>query len=279
MAVLKMDAADFKRLSSFILQKYGINLTQKQTLIEGRLGNTIIQRGFKDFKSFIDMIFADKSGTEMINLLNKLTTNHTYFLREKEHYDFMKEVALPHFEKTKKDHKINIWSAACSSGEEPYTNVMAVLEYFAGKAAAWNVEILATDISERVMNKAKEAIYHEDSMKNLPDTWKRKYFLKQPNDCFKVAPEVTKRVTFKTFNLMDAVPFTARPYDIIFCRNVMIYFENDTKIAVVKRLYNALVPGGYLFIGHAESITRGTTDYQFVKPAIYRKPIPGEDSK
>ncbi|MCL2019411.1 MAG: protein-glutamate O-methyltransferase CheR [Oscillospiraceae bacterium] len=272
----KLSDSEFKRLSTFILQKYGINLTQKKTLVEGRLANTIKQRGFEDFKSFIDMIFADKTGTEMINLLNRLTTNHTFFLREKEHYDFMKDVALPYFEKTKKNNKISIWSAACSSGEEPYTNVMAVLEYFALKSSAWTVEVDATDISMRVMNKAKEAVYHVDSMKNLPDTWKRKYFIKQDNDCFKVSPDVTKRVTFKTFNLMDRVPFRAQPYDIIFCRNVMIYFEHDTKIEVVKRLYDVLAPGGYLFIGHAESITRDTTQYQFVKPAIYRKPLPGE---
>jgi len=273
---MKMDDADFKRLTSFMLTKYGINLTQKRTLIEGRLSNTIIQRGFKDFKGFLDMIFADKSGTEMINLLNKLTTNHTFFLREQEHYDFMRDVAFPHLEKTKKDYKVSIWSAACSSGEEPYTNVMAMLEYFGSKPVKWNIEVQATDISMRAMTKAKEAIYHKDSMKNLPDTWKRKYFTPQENDCFKVSPDVTRRVTFRTFNLMDPIPFKAYPYDIIFCRNVMIYFEHDTKIAVVKRLYDVLAPGGYLFIGHAESITRDATQYQFIKPAIYRKPLPGE---
>jgi chemotaxis protein methyltransferase CheR len=276
LSVPKLSDADFKRLTSYVLKKYGINLTQKKILVEGRLASTIKQRGFDSFTSFIDMIFADRTGTEMINLLNKLTTNHTFFLREKEHYDFMKDVALPYIEKTKKDHRVNVWSAACSSGEEPYTNVMALLEYFGPKSAQWKIEHLATDISERVMTKAKEAIYPADSMKNLPDTWKKKYFTKAENDCFKVSPEVTKRVTFKTFNLMDPVPFKTYPYDIIFCRNVMIYFEHDTKIDVVKRLFDALAPGGYLFIGHAESITRDATQYQFVKPAIYRRPIPGE---
>ncbi|MCL1824041.1 MAG: protein-glutamate O-methyltransferase CheR [Oscillospiraceae bacterium] len=273
---IRINDADFTRLTKFMLEKYGINLTQKRTLIEGRLSNTVQQRGFADFTSFLNMIFADRSGTEMINLLNKLTTNHTFFLREQEHYDFMKDVALPYFEKTKKDHKISVWSAACSSGEEPYTNVMALLEYFGMKSAIWRIEHLATDISDRAMTKAKEAIYHEDSMKNLPDSWKRKYFTKQPNECFKVSPEVTKLVTYKTFNLMEPIPYKAYPYDIIFCRNVMIYFENDTKIAVVKRLYDVLAPGGYLFIGHAESITRDTTKYQYIKPAIYRKPLPEE---
>jgi len=270
---LKISDADFKRLTSFMLDKYGINLTQKRTLIEGRLSNTIQQRGFADFKGFLDMIFADRSGTEMINLLNKLTTNHTFFYREAEHYEFMVKEALPYLEKEKKDHRISIWSAACSSGEEPYTNIMQCLEYFGGKSAAWQIQLLATDISMRAMELAKGAIYHEESMKNLPDAWKKKYFTKQDNNCFKVSPEVTKRVTFKTYNLMEPIPFTPYKYDIIFCRNVMIYFESDTKTKVVNRLYDVISPGGYLFIGHAESIARDATKYQYIKPAIYRKPL------
>ncbi len=270
---IKISDADFTRLVTFMQNKYGINLTQKRTLIEGRLSNTIQQRGFADFSSFLNMIFADKSGTEMVNLLNKLTTNHTYFMREPEHYEFMVSTALPYFETVKKDHKLSVWSAGCSSGEEPYTNTMQLKEYFGKKPAAWNLEVLATDISMRVMNTAKEAVYHQDSMKNLQDTWKKKYFIPQGNDCFKVSPDVTKHVQFKTFNLMDAIPFKSYPFDIIFCRNVMIYFNQETKTALVNRFYDVLAPGGYLFIGHAESITRDSTKYQYVKPAIYKKPL------
>lgn len=270
---LKIDDADFKRLVTFMQQKYGINLTQKRTLIEGRLSNTIQQRGFSDFKSFLNMIFADKSGTEMINLINKLTTNHTYFYREPEHYEFMATEALPYLEKTKKDHKIMVWSAACSSGEEPYTNIMQMLEYFRGKSSIWKIEQLATDISARVMATAKDAIYHQESMRNLQESWKKRYFIPDKNECFKVSPEVTKLVQIKTFNLMDPIPFRSYPFDIIFCRNVMIYFESATKIELVKRFYDVLAPGGYLFIGHAESISRDTTGFQYIKPAIYRKPL------
>lgn len=270
---LKIEDADFKRLVTFMQQKYGINLTQKRTLIEGRLSNTITQRGFADFKGFLNMVFADKSGTEMVNLLNKLTTNHTYFMREPEHYEFMVSTALPYFESVKKDHKVALWSAGCSSGEEPYTNVMQMLEYFGHKSASWNVDLLATDISMKVMATAKEAIYHKDSMKNLQESWKKKYFTPDKNDCFKVTNEVTKRVQFKTFNLMDPIPFKSYPFDLIFCRNVMIYFEQETKIALVKRFYDVLAPGGYLFIGHAESISRDSTGFQYIKPAIYRKPL------
>lgn len=264
---------DFKRLVDFMESKYGINLKQKRVLIEGRLSNQISQRGFSDFKSFLDMVFADRTGTEMVNLLNKLTTNHTYFMREDGHYSYMKEVVLPYFEQVKKDHRVYLWSAACSSGEEPYTNIMQLLEYFGNKPTMWNTTTLATDISMRVLNIAKEAIYHKESMEHLPDAWKKKYFIPAPNDCFKVSPEITRRVEFKVFNLMDKIPFRTYPFDLVFCRNVMIYFEMQTKIDLVNRLYETLAPGGYLFIGHAESIPRDTTKFEYIKPAIYRKPL------
>jgi len=270
---MKISDNDFKRLVEYMENKYGINLKQKRVLIEGRLSNTITQRGFTDFTSFLNMVFADRTGTEMISLINKLTTNHTYFYREEEHYAFMKEVALPYFEQTKKDHRIYLWSAASSSGEEPYTNIMQMLEYFGTKTASWNISTLATDISQRVLDIAKAAIYHKESMEKLQDSWKKKYFIPAPNDCFKVSPEVTKRVEFKTFNLMDKIPFRSYPFDLIFCRNVMIYFEAQTKTDLVNRLYEVLAPGGYLFVGHAESITRDATKFQYIKPAVYRKPL------
>jgi chemotaxis protein methyltransferase CheR len=254
-------------------QKFGINLKQKRTLIEGRLSSTIQQHGFTDFKSFLNMVYSDKSGSEMINLINKLTTNHTYFYREPEHYEFMAKEALPYFEQKKKDHRLMIWSAACSSGEEPYTNIMQCLEYFGLKTASWKIDLLATDISNRVMDMAKAAVYNKESMKNLNESWKKKYFTTVTPETFKVKDDVTKRVQIKSFNLMDPIPFKTYPFDIIFCRNVMIYFEQDTKLALVKRFYDVLAPGGYLFIGHAESIPRESTKYQYVKPAIYRKPL------
>ena len=273
MATLRISDADFTRLVEFMENKYGINLKQKRVLVEGRLSNNIAQRGFTDFNSYLNMIFADKSGTEMINLLNKLTTNHTFFMREEEHYQFMRDVALPYFEQEKKDRKIYLWSAASSSGEEPYTNIMQLLEYFKNKTTMWSLSTLATDISQKVLDMAKNATYHEDSMKNLPDVWKKKYFVPAENNCFKVAQEVTKRVEFKTFNLMDRIPFRVYPFDLIFCRNVMIYFEMQVKIDLVNRLYDVIRPGGYLFIGHAESIPRDKTKFEYVKPAIYRKPL------
>ncbi|MCL2036400.1 MAG: protein-glutamate O-methyltransferase CheR [Oscillospiraceae bacterium] len=273
MASHKITDNDFKRLYELMESKYGINLKQKRVLIEGRLSNTITQRGFNDFTSFLNMVFADRTGTEMIGLLNKLTTNHTFFMREEEHYKFMREVVLPYLEKVKADRRVYLWSAASSSGEEPYTNIMQLLEYFSGKTTMWNLSTLATDISQRVLDIAKVGVYSGESMKNLPETWKKKYFSPTPDGSFKVSPEVTKRVDFKTFNLMDKIPFRLYPFDLIFCRNVMIYFEMDVKVQLVNRLYEVTRPGGYLFIGHAESIPRDKTKFEYVKPAVYRRPL------
>jgi chemotaxis protein methyltransferase CheR len=275
MAALKISDADFKRLHEMMESKYGINLKQKRVLIEGRLSNTITQRGFADFTSFLNMVYADRTGTEMVALLNKLTTNHTYFMREEEHYKYMKDVVLPYFEKEKKDRRVYLWSAASSSGEEPYTNIMQLLEYFSARSTMWNLSTLATDISQRVLDIAKTGVYSKESMSKLPDLWKKKYFTPLPNDKdnFKVSPEVTRRVEFKTFNLMDKIPFRTYPFDLIFCRNVMIYFEMPVKVELVNRLYEVIRPGGYLFIGHAESIPRDKTKFEYVKPAIYRKPL------
>lgn len=273
---IKITDTEFDRLVNFIRDNYGINLSQKRVLIEGRLGNEINNRGFKDYKSFLDMVFADRSGTEVVNLLNKLTTNHTYFRREPEHYTFMTETWLPEIKQKKGNDKvIYIWSAACSSGEEPYTNEIEMMEFFGADAANWDTKILATDISRKVLAKAQQGVYHADSMKNLSPNVVKKYFTPLENNCYKVKDELKKRVVFKVFNLMDPIPFKKHPFDLIFCRNVMIYFDAETKNELVKRFYDVLAPGGYLFIGHAESIPRDATKYEYVKPAIYRRPLNG----
>ncbi|MBQ9483691.1 MAG: protein-glutamate O-methyltransferase CheR [Ruminiclostridium sp.] len=271
---VKIKDAEFTRLVSFVHDNYGIDLSQKRVLIEGRLGNELGKRGFSDYTSFLDMVFADHSGTEVVNLLNKLTTHHTYFRREPEHYAFMKEVWLPEMKQQKAQSKtIYIWSAACSSGEEPYTNEIEMMEFFGMDAANWDTKILATDISRKVLAKAQQGVYHIDSMKNLSPQVIKKYFIPLENDCYRVNDELKKRVVYKVFNLMEPIPYKKHPFDLIFCRNVMIYFDAETKNALVNRFYDVLAPGGYLFIGHAESIPRDATKYEYVKPAIYRKPL------
>ncbi len=266
---------EFERLVGYMHDNYGINLSSKRVLIQGRLGNMIRERGFKSYGEYIDAVLADKSGVEVTTILNKLTTNHTYFMREPEHYTFMRETVLPWAVANARGNELRIWSAGCSSGEEGYTTAMLLDDYFGVKKAQWDTRILATDISETVMEKAKKGIYTEDGMKGLSPEWKQRYFTKITDGMYEIVPAIKKELIFKHFNLMDPMPekYKQRPFDLIFCRNVMIYFDQPTKNALVNRFYDVLKPGGYLFIGHAESVARSETKFKYIKPAIYRRPL------
>ena len=269
--MLKLTDTDFMRLVSFIKTSYGINLEKKRILIEGRLTNMLTEKGYKDYKTYLDVVFNDPKGQEMINLVNKLTTNHTFFLREPEHFEYLKTVVLPYLEQTVKDHDIRIWCAASSTGQEPYTLAMTIDEYFGEKKSQWDCKILATDIDTDVLTKAKQGIYSEDMIKDVPEKWLNKYFVKINSNHYQVIERIRKEIIYKQFNLMDNIVYK-KPFDLISCRNVMIYFDLETKSALIERLYDATKPGGYFFIGHAENVQKATR-YEFVKPAIYRKPL------
>ena len=275
----KISDADFNKLVKFVYNNYGINLAQKRVLIEGRLCNEIKRKGFSDYHQYLESVYRDSTGTEIIALLNKLTTNYTFFMREAEHYQYMKEVILPQISTMRRPKKyVKVWSAGCSSGEEAYTTQMQMQDFFGASASSWDTTINATDISEQVLTKARKAVYHKDSMKNLDPSWIKKYFTPLDNNCYQVQKSITDKVKFGTFNLMKPIPKLTVPYDIIFCRNVIIYFDLPTKIALINRFYDALAPGGHLFIGHSESVPRDQTKFQYVKPAIYKKPL-SEDKK
>ncbi|MCH5195524.1 MAG: protein-glutamate O-methyltransferase CheR [Oscillospiraceae bacterium] len=271
---MEITDAEFQRLVKFIYDNFGINLSAKRVLVQGRLGNMIRERGFKNYNEYIDAVMNDKSGAEITIILNKLTTNHTFFMREPEHYTFMKEVILPYMKSVCTDHVLRIWSAACSSGEEVYTIAMLMDEFFGADKANWDTRILASDISQNVIGKAKTGIYQEEGMKGLSNEWKARYFNKLSDGNFEICQAIKDEVIFKTFNLMDPMPdkYKSRPFDLIFCRNVMIYFDAPTKQALVNRFYDVLKPGGYFYIGHAESINRQETSFDYIKPAIYRRP-------
>lgn len=268
---LKLKDEEFNRLVSFMRNNYGINLIKKRVLIEGRLSHILQQKGFTDYTTYLNNVFNDKSGKEMSTLINKLTTNHTYFLREPEHFEYMKQVVLPHIEATVKDRDARIWCAASSTGEEPYTMAMVIDEYFGTRKKNWDLRILATDISTDVLAKARIGIYSGESVSTLPAIWRTKYFTKHGDDSYRISDDIRKEVVFKQFNLMDDI-ITKKPFDLISCRNVMIYFEGDTKNSLVKRFYDVTKDKGYLFIGHAESIPRNYY-YTYIKPAIYQKQI------
>lgn len=266
---MKITDKDFNRLIKFMKSTYGIDLSRKRTLIEGRLSNLIAEKGLSTFTEYLDCVFADKTGKETVILVNKLTTNHTYFMREPQHFEFMKSVFLPYVEKTVRDRDVRIWCAASSSGEEPYTIAMTIDDYFGSRRTGWDLRILATDISTNVLQKAKNAVYSAESLDALPAGWKNKYFTRNADGTYTVIERIRKEVIFKQFNLMEPIVYK-KPYDLISCRNVMIYFDSPTKNNLVERFYDVTKDGGYLFIGHAESISKNSR-YKFVQPAIYQK--------
>lgn len=269
--MLTLNEQDFKRLVTFVKSRYGINLTQKRQLIIGRLSNVVLSMGYTSFTEYIDHILSQKNPQDIELMLNKLTTNYTFFLRESSHFDYFRQTVLPYLEQTKRDRVLSIWSAGCSFGQEPYTISMFLKEYFGSKASQWDTRVLATDISQNALKAATEGVYDEESLSDLPPGWKKKYFQRTPEPgVYKVADSLKNNVIFKTFNLMDPIRFRLK-FDVIFCRNVMIYFDQPTKDALVQRFYNATAPGGYLFIGHSESLNKATTPYNYIMPATYRK--------
>lgn len=271
--MVQLTDQEFQTLTTYIKEHYGINLSKKRVLIEGRMSSVLRSRNIPDFKTYLDILFKDKSGKEMTTLLNKLTTNHTYFLRENEHFDFLTRDALPYLERMhQNDRSLRIWSAGCSSGQEPYTIAMALNEYFGARRAQWTIRILATDISVNVLTKAYEGTYGADMLDGVPPMWRQKYFKHLPDGSFQVADAIRSAVDFRTLNLMDPFRFR-KPFDVIFCRNVMIYFDGPTKDKLVNKFYDWTMEGGFLMIGHSENINKDTARYRFIKPAIYQKGV------
>lgn len=267
--MVKLTDGEFLEFVQYMHKNYGIDLSKKRILIEGRLSNLIEKKGMSSFGQYLDSVKRNNKD-EITTLINKLTTNYTYFYREENHFKFLREVVLPYEEKNNKLKVLNIWSAGCSSGEEPYTLAMVLDDYFKFMRDKWKIQIFATDISENVLSKAQEGIYLADSVKNLPESYKKRYFEKTKDGKYQVLPEIKKHVTFKVFNLMEPV-MAKNKYDVIFCRNVMIYFNAETKINIVNKFYEATKTGGYLMIGHAETIQRDRSKYLYVNPAIYKK--------
>lgn len=262
--------AEFLELANYLKDNFGINLLKKRTLVDGRLSNYLNSRGIKTYREYIDLVKADRTGKELEQLLNRVTTNHTYFMREPEHFDYFRDAALPALEGTVRDKSLRIWSAACSSGEEPYTLQMIMHDYFGAKKPQWDTRLLATDISERALSKARLGIYASEAIQNVPALWRQKYFTKLDDRNVQISQDVRNDLLFRSFNLMDDFPWK-QPFHIIFCRNVMIYFDLETKTRLINKFYDSLVPGGYLFVGLTEAIHRGSTRFHYVQPSLYRK--------
>lgn len=262
---------EFQRIVIYMKKNYGIDLSQKRVLVSGRLENYILRNGYANYNEYISKVEANPKGAEAADIVNVLTTNHTYFMRESSHFEYMRRIALP-WARTKaagtKD--LRIWCGASSTGEEPYTLAMIIRDFFGFDHDGWDTRVLATDISTRVLEHAAKGIYLQEEIAPLPESWKRHYFKRIGPDRFAVTDELKKEVIYRQFNLMNPFPFKKK-FHIIFLRNVMIYFEDDTKYELLKKVYDFLEPGGYLFIGTTESLDRKRLRFQYVQPSIYRK--------
>lgn len=263
--------SEFNRIVVYMKQRFGIDLSKKRVLVGGRLENYLVRNGYANYDEYMKKVEANPNGTEATDLVNVLTTNHTYFMRESEHFDFMTHVALPWARSVAmRDRDLRIWCGASSTGEEPYTLAMILLDFFGVEHNHWDTKVLATDISERVLKHAMHGVYLKEDVDPLPQRWKQKYFKPVDAEQYAVKDDLKKEVLFRQFNLMNSFPFR-RKFHIVFLRNVMIYFEDSTKYQLIQKVYDFMEPGGYLFIGTTEGLDRKKTSFQYVQPSIYRK--------
>lgn len=270
--VLSITDHEFRQLSDYIKSYYGIDLKEeKRAMVEGRLNNLLRKGKMSSFSEYFGHVLSDKTGSTVAELLNRITTNHTFFMREADHFFYFRDKVLPELKDRIRNRDLRIWSAGCSTGEEPYTIAFIIDEFFGRGKALWDTKILATDISSGVLEYAARGVYSSEAVSKLPAHWLTGYFRRDESGCYKIDDRIRKEVIFRRFNLMDkAFPFRKK-FHIIFCRNVMIYFDKQTKAELTRKFYDAMEHGAYLFIGHSESINRGESGFKYVMPSVYRK--------
>jgi chemotaxis protein methyltransferase CheR len=257
----------FRQLQQLAFESLGLHLKSgKEALISARLAKIMRNRGLESYDEYCRLVRADKTGEALDEMIDALTTNFTSFWREPAHFRFLNSDLMNRFNRSK---PVKIWSAACSSGEEPYT--LAFCFHDAGLASV--ARILATDISNKVLAVARAGIYPLERTAGIRPDQMRRYFLrghKEATGLFQVKPEIRQMVEFRRANLMDKSPVMAE-CDIVFCRNVLIYFDKKTQQEVTQRLANSLKSGGHLFIGHSESINGVCKELAYIAPSIYEK--------
>jgi chemotaxis protein methyltransferase CheR len=265
----------FQKFSDLVYEKTGIFLKpEKKELLNARLGKRLRATGITSFKQYYEYVINDRSGDELVHLIDSVSTNFTSFFRENSHFEILSSTVLPAFVKEGrgKNKEILLWSSASSSGEEPYTMAM-VVEDFVSRHPGMRYRIMATDISTRVLAQAKRGVYADERVIKVPKPFLKKYFQKgvgNSDGYVKVKDELQRMVHFDRFNLMGDFPWRAA-IDVIFCRNVMIYFNRETQQELVSKFHEALTPGGYLFIGHSESISGLKHNFTQVDATAYMK--------
>ncbi len=267
---------EYELFSKLIYEKVGINLgDQKMQLVRARLGKRIRAGQFKSYREYYEFVKADRSGRELAELIDAISTNTTHLFRENQHFEFLAKTVRDWASEGERKRRtfLRIWSAGCSSGEEPYSLVIT-MDNLARQYSNLQYKILATDISTKMLERAQTGIFAADRMASVPAEFKRRYFLrvKQGGETLmQIQPELRKQIKFARFNLMDErYPFR-NGFNVIFCRNVMIYFDRPTQETLVARFTGVLNSGGYLLIGHSESLNNIKHTLTYVMPTIYRK--------
>jgi chemotaxis protein methyltransferase CheR len=273
----ELTESEFERLSKFIFSEYGIKLPQhKKLMLQGRLRARLRACNYDNFRAYIDFLFSNEGQQiELIHMIDVVTTNKTDFFREPDHFDFLfKTVLEDFFRKHRASLPFKIWSAGCSTGEEPYT-IAIILNEFKALHPGFNFSIHATDISTRALENARLAVYPENKVDVIPLSLKKNYLLKSKNKEKKevrIVASLRNSVTFERQNLMHLDTYDKSDFEAIFCRNTLIYFDRPTQMKVVTGLVNKLNSGGYLFIGHSESLlNEHWLPIERIAPTIYRK--------
>jgi chemotaxis protein methyltransferase CheR len=277
MEVEELSRREYQLIARLVYEHSGINLgDQKMQLVKARLGKRVREGGFKSFGEYYERVAADPSGELLCSLLDSISTNTTHLFREIRHFHFIRQVIEEWLQDSNwrsSHHTLRIWSAGCSSGEEPHSIAMVAHEALS-KHPGVELKILATDLSVRMLSKAKLGLYDIHRVGTVPPEYKQRYLSKVETDdgpCLQLVPEVRRLIQFSRFNLMTPTFPFRHGFDIIFCRNVMIYFDRPTQEALVKRFSGQLHPGGYFLIGHSESLNAIAHPLTYVEPTVYKR--------
>lgn len=268
---LELSNNEFQKVAQTVYRVCGIDLKQgKEALVRARLMKRLRLLEMSSFKEYLQYIESNEGSRELGAMIDVMTTNKTSFFREDDHFNYFSDTILPELNKTRKK-RMRFWSAACSSGEEPFS-LAIVLEEKLPDLKSRDVRILATDISTNILEKACRAVYDDAALTDLQSASLRKYFVKVGNNpaVYQVKENVRQLVKFAMLNLMDPWPMKGR-FDVIFCRNVMIYFDKPTQQKLINRFWDVMEPGGYLFVGHSEGLSAISHKFKYLRPATYRK--------
>ncbi len=269
-----MTSREFKELKEFIESELGIRITEgKKGMLQARLQKRLRALQMNNFSQYRDYLFSLKGmEVEMPHFMNVVTTNTTEFFREAKHFDFMKDTVLPEWlQKHAANRELSLWSCGCSTGEEPYTLAIVCSEFFQSRPQD-SFNILGTDVSSDVLQKSSRAIYEDEKLSKVSLNLKRKYFLRSKDrkkGLVRVAPELRSLVRFRQLNMMDSFDFRETFY-VVFCRNLLIYFERPNQEHILRKICRFLMNGGYLFVGHSESLTGMNLPLKQVAPSVYK---------